>query len=90
MTERQFREREVQIAHYQLLSREVTDPLAGVCFGSLSKNLRPTCEGIATSVGDAPNEVRARGPRRGHIVPKIGGINQRHVDRRARRMYPAL
>jgi hypothetical protein len=28
MTDRQFREREVQIAHYQLLSREVTDPLA--------------------------------------------------------------
>ena len=28
MTERQLREQEVQIAHYQLLSREVTDPLA--------------------------------------------------------------
>jgi hypothetical protein len=28
MTERQLREHEVQIAHYQHLSREVTDPLA--------------------------------------------------------------
>jgi hypothetical protein len=28
MTKRQFREQEVQIAHYQLLSRQVTDPLA--------------------------------------------------------------
>jgi hypothetical protein len=28
MTKRQFREQEVQIAHYQHLSREVTDPLA--------------------------------------------------------------
>ena len=28
MTERQLREREVQIARYQFLSREVTDPLA--------------------------------------------------------------
>ena len=28
MTDCQFREQEVQIAHYQLLSREVTDPLA--------------------------------------------------------------
>jgi hypothetical protein len=28
MTDRQFREQEVQIARYQLLSREVTDPLA--------------------------------------------------------------
>jgi len=29
MTDRQFREQqEVQIAHYQLLSREATDPLA--------------------------------------------------------------
>ena len=30
MTDRQLREREVKIAHYQFLSREVTDPLA-VC-----------------------------------------------------------
>jgi hypothetical protein len=28
MTERQFREQEVQIARYRLLEREVTDPLA--------------------------------------------------------------
>jgi hypothetical protein len=28
MTERQFRELEVQIARYRLLAREVTDPLA--------------------------------------------------------------
>jgi hypothetical protein len=28
MTKRQFREQEVQIAHYRHLSREVTDPLA--------------------------------------------------------------
>jgi hypothetical protein len=28
MTKRQFREQEVQIARYQHLSREVTDPLA--------------------------------------------------------------
>ena len=28
MTERQFRELEVQIARYRLLEREVTDPLA--------------------------------------------------------------
>jgi hypothetical protein len=28
MRKRQFREREVQLARYQLLSREVTDPLA--------------------------------------------------------------
>jgi hypothetical protein len=28
MTKRQLREQEVQIAHYQLLSQEVTDPLA--------------------------------------------------------------
>jgi hypothetical protein len=28
MTERQLREHEAQIAHYQHLSREVTDPLA--------------------------------------------------------------
>ena len=28
MTKCQFREQEVQIAHYQFLSREVTDPLA--------------------------------------------------------------
>jgi len=28
MTERQFRELEVQIARYRLLQREVTDPLA--------------------------------------------------------------
>jgi hypothetical protein len=28
MTDRQLREQEVQIAHYKLLSREVTDPLA--------------------------------------------------------------
>ncbi|MCA6114353.1 hypothetical protein J6524_05345 [Bradyrhizobium sp. WSM 1738] len=28
MTERKFREREVQIARYRLLEREVTDPLA--------------------------------------------------------------
>jgi hypothetical protein len=28
MTKRQLKEQEVQIAHYRLLSREVTDPLA--------------------------------------------------------------
>ena len=28
ITERQFREQEVQIARYRLLEREVTDPLA--------------------------------------------------------------
>ncbi|MGY8684156.1 hypothetical protein Q2941_41335 [Bradyrhizobium sp. UFLA05-153] len=28
MTERQFREQEIQIARYRLLAREVTDPLA--------------------------------------------------------------
>ena len=28
MTERKFREQEVQIARYRLLEREVTDPLA--------------------------------------------------------------
>jgi hypothetical protein len=28
MTERQFREQEIQIARYRLLEREVTDPLA--------------------------------------------------------------
>jgi hypothetical protein len=28
MTKRQLKEQEVLIAHYQLLSREVTDPLA--------------------------------------------------------------
>ena len=29
MTEREFRELEVQIARYRILEREVTDPLAG-------------------------------------------------------------
>jgi hypothetical protein len=75
MTERQLREHEVQIAHYQLLSRGLLIRLPRVCFGSLSKNLKPSCEGIATSVRAASNEVRARGPRRCHIVPKIGGLN---------------
>jgi hypothetical protein len=35
MTERQFRELEVQVARYRLLEREVTDPLAGCLLHSI-------------------------------------------------------
>ena len=57
---------------------------------------------VAVETGDAPIGVHAnclpefsgrmslrRGPCRCHIVPKIGGLNQQHVDRKARRRYPA-
>ena len=43
MTQRQLREQEVQIARYQFLSREVTDPLAAcllrIIIGELEGNL---------------------------------------------------
>jgi hypothetical protein len=35
MTERQFRELEIQIARYRHLEREVTDPLAGCLLHSI-------------------------------------------------------
>jgi len=59
MTKRQFTEQEVQIARYQFLSRKVMIRLPRAFFGSLSKNLNPTYEGIETSVR-ASDEVRAR------------------------------
>ena len=44
MTQRKFREQEVQIARYQFLSREVTDPLAAcllrIIIGELEDDLR--------------------------------------------------
>ena len=39
MTERQFREQEVQIARYRLLEREVTDPLAACLLHSIVEEL---------------------------------------------------
>jgi hypothetical protein len=39
MTGRQFREQEAQIAHYQLLSREVTDPLAACLLRTIVEEL---------------------------------------------------
>jgi len=39
MTKRQFREQEAQIAHYQFLSREVTDPLAACLLRAIIEDL---------------------------------------------------
>jgi hypothetical protein len=39
MTARRFREQEVQIARYQLLSREVTDPLAACLLRAIVEEL---------------------------------------------------
>ncbi|KRQ94518.1 hypothetical protein CQ12_37520 [Bradyrhizobium jicamae] len=52
MTERQFREQEVQIARYRFLEREVTDPLAAsllhIIILELEAELQKDCETSAT------------------------------------------
>jgi hypothetical protein len=63
MTKRQLREQEVQIAHYQLLSREVTDPLAAcllrVIVEELEADLRKCREAgpIDPNVGRATSGI---------------------------------
>ncbi|NOJ43027.1 hypothetical protein HCN58_26200 [Bradyrhizobium sp. WSM 1791] len=48
MTERKFREQEVQIARYRLLEREVTDPLAAsllhIIILELEADLQTDCD----------------------------------------------
>jgi hypothetical protein len=39
MTERQFKEQEVQITRYRVLSREVTDPLAACLLRAIVQEL---------------------------------------------------
>jgi len=60
MTERKFGEREVQIARYRLLKREVTDPLAACLLHVIIEELEADVS--RGSAGDNPRSCKERGP----------------------------
>lgn len=60
MTERKFREREVQIARYRLLEREVTDPLAACLIHVIVEELE--ADVALGSAGDDPRSRKECGP----------------------------
>jgi hypothetical protein len=66
MTKRQFREQEVQIARYQLLSREVTDPLAACLLRAVIEELEDDLRrdrDIGQSLSSPAGNVIIEGPR---------------------------
>ena len=74
MTDHPFREQEVQIAHYRLLSREVTDPLAACLLRVIVEEFEADPR-RDRDIGQSCSERGARPGRRCHILPKIGGLN---------------
>jgi len=60
MTERKFGEREVQLARYRLLKREVTDPLAACLLHVIIEELE--ADVARGSAGEDPRSCKEGGP----------------------------
>jgi hypothetical protein len=58
MTEHRWREQEAQLARYQLLEREVTDPLAACLLHDIIKDLEADLRGDRANIGAGSSRTK--------------------------------